>query len=523
MHHRLRDIRLRVCSTVTTCWTTSRYQSLGVWLMECVAAHPRLQGLRRWMLGTADAHKLYEKTGFTPLAARTAGWSAADPDVYKRSAPELTGCFAPTRHRLQWCASGRLAQLRRGYAHIDCPRTVPDRLTDDDITRTRTPNATPNLDDERTHAMKAAVYYENGAPDVFKYEEVPDPPLHPRGVLIDVKAIAIEGGDVLNRAGGALTAKPHIVGYNCAGVVREVGAEVTDRKPGDRVTALMASGSHAAMVSVPATSTFLVPDGCSIEAAAGVPVSWGTAHDCLFEFGRLKAGETVLVQAGTSGVGIACVQLAKRAGATRASRRRRATTSSSGSRSTAWTSASTIASGNFVDAVRKATDGQGVDLVVDSVGGKTLEGSMQCIAYRGRVITVGNVSREGRGIDISALSGTNGSITGVFFGLETFRSAARVVPMMNQLLADIAKGELKVVIDKTFPLSEAAAAHAYIESPRRLRPRRAGAVGRRNDERVPRLCGRSCAAAEAHLQRADEHERLVLRFVHVGGSSISDV
>src|SRR3990167_2749002 len=116
--------------------------------------------------------------------------------------------------------------------------------------------------------MKAAVYYETGAPGVFRYEDVPDPQCHPKGVLIDVKAIAIEGGDVLNRAGGAMTSTPHIVGYNCAGVVREAGAEVTDRKPGDRVTAMMASGSHAALVSVPATSTWLVPDGCSIEHAA---------------------------------------------------------------------------------------------------------------------------------------------------------------------------------------------------------------------------------------------------------------
>jgi NADPH2:quinone reductase len=74
------------------------------------------------------------------------------------------------------------------------------------------------------------------------------------------------------------------------------------------------------------------------------------------------------------------------------------------------------------------------------------------------------VSREGKGINLDPLSGTNGSITGVFFGLETFRSAARVVPMMDQLLRDIAKGELKVVVDRTYPLSEAAAAHAYIES-----------------------------------------------------------
>ena len=311
--------------------------------------------------------------------------------------------------------------------------------------------------------MKAAVYYENGAPSVFKYEEVPEPVLQPGGVLVDVKAIAIEGGDVLNRAGGALTSTPHIVGYNCAGVVREVGAEVTDRKPGDRVTMLMASGSHASVVSVPATSTWLVPDGCSIEHAACVPVSWGTAHDCLFEFGRLQKGETVLVQAGTSGVGIACVQLAHRAGATVI-----ATSSSDDKLERLKAYGMDIGvnyrSGDFVDAVRKATNGQGVHLVVDSVGGKTLEGSIMCIGYRGRVITVGNVSRSEPGINISGLGGTNGSITGVFFGLETFRSSARVVPMMNALLGDIAKGELKVVVDRTYPLSEAAAAHAYIES-----------------------------------------------------------
>jgi NADPH2:quinone reductase len=311
--------------------------------------------------------------------------------------------------------------------------------------------------------MKAAVYYENGGPEVFRYEDVPDPQCHPRGVVFDVQAIGIEGGDVLNRAGGALSSKPHIVGYNCAGTIREVGAEVTDRKVGQRVTALMANGSHASVASVPATSTFLVPDGASIEHAACVPVAWGTANDCLFEFGKLKAGETVLVQAGTSGVGLACVQLAHRAGA------KVIATSSSDDKldrlkQYGMDTGVNYRNGDFVDAVRKTTGGQGVDLVVDSVGGKTLQGSLNCIGYRGRVITVGNVSREERGTDLSALSATNGSVTGVFFGLETFRSAARVVPMMDQLLRDIAKGELTVVVDRTYPLSEAAAAHAYIES-----------------------------------------------------------
>ena len=311
--------------------------------------------------------------------------------------------------------------------------------------------------------MKAAVYYENGGPDVFKYEEVADPPLSPHGVRIDVKAIAVEGGDVLNRAGGALSSRPHVVGYNCAGIVRDVGAEVTDRKPGDRVTALMMNGSHAAMVSVLAAQTWLVPEGCTLEHAACVPVSWGTAHDCLFEFGRLQAGETVLVQAGTSGVGIACVQLAKRAGATVF-----ATSSSDEKLARLRTYGMDVGinyrTEDFVDAVRRATNGEGVALVVDSVGGKTLEGSIQSVGYRGRVITVGNVSREGKRIDIGPLSGINASITGVFFGMETFRSRDRVNSMLNGLLRDIAKGELRVVVDRTFPLSEAGAAHAYIES-----------------------------------------------------------
>jgi NADPH2:quinone reductase len=311
--------------------------------------------------------------------------------------------------------------------------------------------------------MKAAVYYENGGPDVFRYEEVPDPPLAPRGVRIDVQAIAVEGGDVLSRAGGTMTARPHVVGYNCAGTVRDVGAEVTDRKPGDRVTALMPNGSHAAMVSVPATSTWLVPDGCSIEHAACIPVSWGTAHDCLFEFGRLQAGETVLVQAGASGVGIACVQLAKRAGATVL-----ATSSSDEKlerlRDYGMDVGINYRSENFVEAVRRATNGKGVALVVDSVGGKTLEGSIQCVRYRGRVITVGNVSREGKRIDVGPLSGLNASLTGVFFGAETVRSAPRVTAMLNELLRDVAAGALRVVVDRTFPLAEAAAAHAYIES-----------------------------------------------------------
>ena len=311
--------------------------------------------------------------------------------------------------------------------------------------------------------MKAAVYYETGKPEVFRYEDVPDPLCPANGVLIDVQAIAIEGGDVLNRAGGALAARPHIVGYNCAGVVREIGPQVTDRKPGDRVTALMMNGSHAARAAAPAAATWLVPDGLELEHAACVPVSWGTAHDCLFEFGRLKRGESVLVQAGGSGVGLACVQLAKRAGAV--------VYATAGSKDKLERLAAfgvdhgiAYREVDFADAIRELTKARGVDLVVDAVGGDTLQRSLLCLAYRGRAITVGNVSRGDLKLDPSPLAPGNRSLTGVFFGAEVAFQNARVRAMLDTILRDLARGELAVVVDRSFPLREAAAAHAYIES-----------------------------------------------------------
>ncbi len=164
--------------------------------------------------------------------------------------------------------------------------------------------------------MKAAVYYETGGPEVFRYEDVPDPACGPDAVLIEVRAISIEGGDTLHRAGGLMAGRPHIVGYQCAGIVREVGANVTDRVPGQRVVAVMMYGSHAELAVVPAVMTWVLPDGLDLKLGACVPIPFGTADDCLFEFGRLRAGETALIHAGAGGVGIAAIQLAKRAGAT---------------------------------------------------------------------------------------------------------------------------------------------------------------------------------------------------------------
>jgi NADPH2:quinone reductase len=308
--------------------------------------------------------------------------------------------------------------------------------------------------------MKAAVCYETGPPSVFRYEDVPDPKCGPGDVLVDVEAISIEGGDTLNRAGGEMASSPHIVGYQCAGTIAEVGSEVTDRQPGQRVVCTMLWGSHAERVATPAIVTWLVPDGLDIVEAACVPVPWGTADECLFQFGRLQPGETVLVQAGASGVGLAAVQLAKRAGATVL-----ATASSDEKlerlRDYGMDHGINYRDVDFADAARQLTAGRGVELVVDSVG-STLAGSVRALAYRGRVTLVGRAGRDPQPFDASALMMGNQTVIGVFLGAEI--TTERVRANIAGHLDDIAAGELRVVVDRTFPLSDAAGAHAYIES-----------------------------------------------------------
>src|SRR4051794_29497496 len=165
--------------------------------------------------------------------------------------------------------------------------------------------------------MKAAVNYEAGGPDVLRYEDVPDPEPGDGDVLVRVEAISIEGGDTLGRGGtGGTDGRPHIVGYQAAGTVIGAGSAVSGLAEGDRVVTVGLDGSHAELRVVPEAFCWAIPDGLDIEQAACIPIPFGTADDCLFEFGRLQPGETALIQAGASGVGIAAIQLAKRAGAT---------------------------------------------------------------------------------------------------------------------------------------------------------------------------------------------------------------
>ena len=311
--------------------------------------------------------------------------------------------------------------------------------------------------------MKAAVIYENGGPDVLRYEDVPDPECPDGCVVIDVEAISIEGGDLLARAGSPPPSVPHIVGYLAAGTVTEVGAGVEDRSPGDRVVTLNMAGSHASKRAVPAISSWPIPDPLEAASAACVPVAFGTAQECLFTAANLEAGQTALIHAGAGGVGMAAIQLAKGAGATVIS------TASSDHKlerlkDYGLDHGINYARENFVERTSGLTEGRGADVILDSVGGKNLADSIGALAYRGMLVSVGVAGRAGSDVEARQLWEKNNALRGVFLGGALMAEYPRVHAMIAELLERVANGELRVEINRTFPLAEAAAAHAYIES-----------------------------------------------------------
>lgn len=309
--------------------------------------------------------------------------------------------------------------------------------------------------------MKAAVYYENGGPEVFRIEEVALPACTPNGILIRAAYISIEGGDLISRELIPPPSTPHIVGYQCAGEVVEVGAEVTNFKVGQNVVAIAPSGSHAEYVVAPADQTWIVPDGLSLDVASAIPVAFGTAHECLFAFGNLKAGESVLIHGGAGALGLACIQLAHRAGA------KVFTTASDDvklERLRGYGADVVInyVKDDFVEAVKLATGGAGLDLVIDTIGGRNLARSIQSLKYRGRAIIVGVSGRDQERLDPISLWANCNSLQGVYFPSSLPHENARAHGAVADLIGEIAKGELKVVIDRVFPLAEAEAAHRFV-------------------------------------------------------------
>ena len=316
--------------------------------------------------------------------------------------------------------------------------------------------------------MKAAVIHELGPEDVFRYEDVPDPQIRPRQVLVRIKAASINRGDLGRREGtyrgstaGAVL--PLILGWDVAGVIEEVGSEVQGRHVGQKVVATLAQGGYAELATVNVAGIVPMPDNLSFEEAASIPIAFLTSWYALLKVVDLQEGEIVLIQAGGSGVGIAAIQIAKHAGA------RVITTSSTQEKldkalELGADKAVNYRAEDFREAVAHFTENAGVNVVLESVGGETLTRSVEALAPGGRLVTVGNTSRSDASVDPGLLVQRGTRLIG--FSLSTQMGKGGVMGELARIMDLFAQRALKTVVDRVFPLGEAAEAHRYLAQAR---------------------------------------------------------
>ncbi|WP_374940914.1 zinc-binding alcohol dehydrogenase family protein [Enterobacter sp. FL1277] len=282
--------------------------------------------------------------------------------------------------------------------------------------------------------------------------------------MISFEVISIEGGELINRRSTPPPLPSWIVGYAAAGTVVAVGSKVRNRRVGDRVTAFSMQGSHAERWAVPAERTWLIPDGVDAAEAAVVPISFGTAHHCLFTRGMLRRGESVLIQAAAGGVGLAAVQLVSQAGA------RVIAVASGTQRINRFLELGADhvvdrVENNVVDSVREYTRGAGVDLVIAPVG-TTLQASLSALAPEGRLVFVGNAGGGSLTVDLWPPMQSNQALMGGIHGALFERPGVRT--SVDDMLHAVAAGRIRVVIDRIFPLANAAAAHEFAETAKPL-------------------------------------------------------
>lgn len=311
--------------------------------------------------------------------------------------------------------------------------------------------------------MKAIVVHgEKNAPRLV-WEDVADIGYGEDEALVDVRATAVNRAD-LSQARGNYPPPPgasHILGLEMAGVIRAVGANVVGWRPGDRVCALLPGGGYAGQVAVPAGMLLRLPDNWPFAQGAAVPEVWYTAYINLFDEGQLRSGETALIHAGASGVGTAAIQLALDAGA-------RAIATAGSEEKVAFcrelgATAINYKTQDFLEQVMAVTDGQGVDVILDPVGGSYLASNVAALRRFGRLVNIGLLGGAKGELNMGQLLGKRLHIVGSTLRTRpveekiaiTRRFAAEIMPRL-------ADGRLRPIIDTTFPIAEAQAAHEYV-------------------------------------------------------------
>ena len=310
--------------------------------------------------------------------------------------------------------------------------------------------------------MKAIVYERNGPPDVLEYREVDDPVVADDGVLIRAQAVSVEGGDLIGRASAPPRVTPHIGGYQRAGVIESVGADVKGLQVGQRVVAFNWAGAYAELSCVPEHFVYPIPDSLGFEEAVAIPVTFGTAAQAMFTHCGLATGETILITGAAGGVGLAAVQLANGVGATVIG------VSSSDDNLQRLKEYGMDFGVNYKtqdigQRCQEITEGKGVDLAMDNIGGHTTSSIVAAAAVGGRISVVGIVADPaGSNYNSMGLIGKQLCAKGTFFGMDMHTRKAH--DMINDLLVKVAEGKYFMPVDSRFMLENAADAHRYIES-----------------------------------------------------------
>jgi len=331
--------------------------------------------------------------------------------------------------------------------------------------------------------MRAIIFDQHGAPDVLHYRDVPTPTIGPNEVLVKVQACALNHLDLWVRRGlpGVPIPLPHIPGSDVAGEIAEVGADVTTIRPGQKVVlapgvtcgkcpaclsgqdnrcrsftnlGYLIDGGCAEFVKAPAVNCVPYPENLSFPEAASIPLVFQTAWHMLLTRAELQPGEDVLILGAGSGVGTAAIQIAKFFGA------RVIATASSDEK---LAKAKELGADHLInhktqkirEEVRRITAKRGVDVVFEHVGTATWDDSIASLAYAGRLVTCGATTGYDAKLDLRLLFAKQLSLLGSYMGTKS---------ELHTVMRLVASGRLKPVLDRTFPLAEAAAAHAYLES-----------------------------------------------------------
>jgi NADPH:quinone reductase len=314
--------------------------------------------------------------------------------------------------------------------------------------------------------MKTIVIRQPGGPDVLTLTDIPTPEPRPGEVLIKVAAAGVNRPDVLQRMGfyppppGA----SNVPGLEVAGEIVALGEGVSRWKAGDKVAALTAGGGYAEFALAHEGSCMTVPKGLGMVEAACVPETFMTVWHNVFERGALKAGETFLVHGGSSGIGSTAIQLATQFGArvfaTAGSAEKCAYCESLGAER-----AINYKTQSFAQEIKTLTEGRGVDVILDMVGGEYIQDNIACAAEDGRIVQIAFLKGSRVQLDLMPLMLKRLILTGSTLRPRKPEFKAHLARELEQKVWPLLEsGAVKIVIDKVFPFDQAAEAHRHMES-----------------------------------------------------------